>query len=175
MVLKLYILPPPTGVAVNVVTPASVRTTKPQITGLGDWNRRQRRGGIFLRWIIQKEIIDLLGIEPRQAKIEVGRLEVVQLDSQEFLVPIGPRSRPVYHEAEGLDLRRRPLVAQDDWDIRNAQLASGFEAQMAVNHFAVTADQTRNFETEFTNTGAHAIYSNIVLARVARVKNQLVD
>jgi hypothetical protein len=46
---------------------------------------------------------------------------------------------------------------------------------MAVNHFAVAAHQTRNLETKFTNAAAHAVHSRIVLARVARVKDQLVD
>src|ERR1035438_802062 len=46
---------------------------------------------------------------------------------------------------------------------------------MAVNHLTVAADQTRDFETKFADTAAHAIHRRVVLARVAGVKDQLVD
>jgi hypothetical protein len=68
-----------------------------------------------------------------------------------------------------------PFVARDDRNVRYAQPARGLEAQMSVNHFAVASGQTRNLETEFTNTAAHTLHCRIVPARVARVKNQFVD
>jgi hypothetical protein len=46
---------------------------------------------------------------------------------------------------------------------------------MAVNHFAVTSNQTRNLETKFTDTAAHAIHGHVVLAWVPGVKDQLID
>jgi hypothetical protein len=46
---------------------------------------------------------------------------------------------------------------------------------MAVDHFAITAHQTRNPKAKFKNTAAHAIHRGIVLARVARIENQFVD
>src|ERR1019366_4957860 len=119
--------------------------------------------------------IDLLRIETRKVEVKLRSLEVLQLQSQQFLVPVRPSSRPVDHEPEGLDLRRCPFVAQDDRDIHNAQPARGFEPQMAVDDFAVTADQARDFETKLTNTAAQAIHSRVVLARVAGVKDQLVN
>src|SRR5260370_34248836 len=39
-----------------------------------------------------------------------------------------------------------PFVAQNHWDVRNTELARGFEAQMAVNHIAVTSNQTPNLD-----------------------------
>jgi hypothetical protein len=76
---------------------------------------------------MQQEVVELFGIEPGQAKIEVRLLEVCQFNRQQFLVPIGPGSRAVHQEAEGLDLRWRPLVAQDDRNLGDAQLAGRFE------------------------------------------------
>src|SRR3984885_2205011 len=46
---------------------------------------------------------------------------------------------------------------------------------MAVNYFAVTSDQARNLETKLTNAGAHPVHGAVVLARVARVRDQFVD
>ena len=48
----------------------------------------------------------------------------------------GGKVAPVHQQPERLDLRGRPLVAQDDRDIGNAQLARGFEAQISTE-FAV--------------------------------------
>jgi len=46
---------------------------------------------------------------------------------------------------------------------------------MAVDHFAVTSDQTGNFEPEFQEALAHTIYRRIIFAGVARIQDQLVD
>src|ERR1035441_5094097 len=46
---------------------------------------------------------------------------------------------------------------------------------MTVNHFAVTADQAGNLETEFPNTAAHAIHSRVVLSWIAFISDQFVD
>ena len=46
---------------------------------------------------------------------------------------------------------------------------------MTVDHFAVAADQTRDFEPKLSDTAAHAIHGGIVLPRVASVKDQLVN
>jgi hypothetical protein len=86
-----------------------------------------------------------------------------------------PRSRPVHHDAEGFDLGWRPLVAQDDGDFGDTQLAGGLQPQMAIHHFAVTADQTGDLETKLAKAAAHLIHSRVILARVAGVKDQLID
>ena len=70
---------------------------------------------------------------------------------------------------ESFDLGRRPFVAEDHRNFGDAQLARGFEAQMAIDDFAVASDQTRDLETEFPDTAAHAIHCRIVLARVSRI------
>ena len=88
---------------------------------------------------------------------------------------VRPRRRSIDHEPEGFHLLRGPLVAEDDWDRGNPQFAGGLEAQMAVNHLAVTSHQTWNLRTKFTNAGAHAIHRPIVLARVAGIKNLSTD
>src|SRR5260370_21448516 len=68
-----------------------------------------------------------------------------------------------------------PFAAQNHWDVRNTELARGFEAQMAVDHIAVTSNQTRNLETKFSDSTAHEVHGCIVLAPVAQVQDQLVD
>ena len=79
-------------------------------------------------------------------------------------MPVSYTHLDVY-KRQAFTLRRCPLVAQDDRDVGDAKLARGLEAQMPVDQFAVISDQTRNLETEFTNTAAHAVHARIVLAR----------
>jgi hypothetical protein len=130
---------------------------------------------ILVRGIVQEEIIELFRIEPGQGEIEFQRLKVHQLQLQQFIVPVGPRGGLVHHEPESLHLSRCPFIAQDDRDFGKAQLARRFEPQVSVDHLAVASDEARNLEAEFTNARAHAIYSRIVPARVARVMDQLID
>src|SRR5260370_42596364 len=66
-----------------------------------------------------------------------------------------------------------PFAAQNHWDVRNTELARGFEAQMAVDHIAVTSNQTRNIETKFSDTTAHEVHGCIVLAPVAQYRTNL--
>ncbi len=69
-----------------------MRAAQPQIARLGDGNRRQRRHGILVPGVVQKEVIDLLRIKPRQGQIDVRPLDVPQLQRQPFVIPIGPGS-----------------------------------------------------------------------------------
>jgi hypothetical protein len=46
---------------------------------------------------------------------------------------------------------------------------------MAIHYFSIAAREDRDFETEFTDAGAHAIHGGVVLARIAGVEDQLVD
>jgi hypothetical protein len=46
---------------------------------------------------------------------------------------------------------------------------------VTIDHFAIAANQTRNLKAKLTNAAAHAIHRRIVLARVARIKDQPVD
>ncbi len=130
---------------------------------------------MVIRIRCDQQIVDLLQLKAGQAEIELHRVEFLQLEGEQFLVPVGPRGGAIDHQAESLHLSRRPLVTQDDRDIGHAQLARGLEAQVSVNHFAVASDQTWNLEAELTNAAAHAIYRRIVPTRVARVMDQLVD
>ncbi len=66
-----------------------------------------------------------------------------------------------------------PFAAQNHWDVRNTELARGFEAQMAVDHIAVTSNQTRNLETKFSDSTAHEVHGCIVLAPVAQYRTNL--
>src|SRR4051794_40281584 len=60
----------------------------------------------------------------------------------------------VDHEPERLHLRRRPFIAQDDRHFRDAEFARSLQPEMAVNGFAVTAREDRDFEAELPNAAA---------------------
>src|ERR1700674_498327 len=48
-------------------------------------------------------------------------------------------------------------------------------AQVPLNHLAVTSSEHGDLEPELANRGAHPVHGRVVLARVARVENQLFD
>ena len=88
-----------------------------------------------------KRNIDLLRIKTGEAEIEIRLIELLQLESEEFLIPSCPGYGTVHQEA-GFHLRFAPLVAEDYGDFGRvaagpcSQLARGFKSQMAVHHFA---------------------------------------
>ena len=69
----------------------------------------------------------------------------------------------------------RPLVAEDHRDFGDAQLARGFQPQVAVNDLAVAAGQHGDLEAELANAAAHAIDRGVVLAGIACVEDQSVN
>ena len=122
-----------------------------------------------------EQVVDLLGVEAGEAEVEVRRVEFLQFEREQFLVPVGPGDRAVHHQPEGLHLRRRPLVAEDHRHFGDAQLARGLQAEVAVDDLAVAAREHRDLESELADAAAHAIHRGVVLSGIARVKNKLVD
>ena len=148
--------------AASVASPQSTRcgATKPQIAGPGHRVIGQRRRGIAFgrrRPRRSKSSISLVS-NPVRPRSKSDCLEVLQLQSQQFLVPVRPGSRPVHHEPEGLDLRRGPLVAQDDRDLGNAHFARALRRKWP----SITSPSLRtrhgNLETKFPNAAAHAVH-----------------
>src|SRR5262249_54084022 len=91
------------------------------------------------------------------------------------LIEICPRGRSVHEQPECLDLRWRPLVAEDHGDLIDPELARSLQAQMPVDDFAVAAGKHRNLEAKFTDRTAHPVDGSVVLAWVARIFNEPVD
>jgi len=60
----------------GVPTQYAVRAAKPHIARPRHCDRRQWRRGILVWRIMQQEVVEILGIEPGQAEIEVRLLEV---------------------------------------------------------------------------------------------------
>ena len=151
--------------------------TQPQVARpghrvIGQWWR-----GIVLLVIVREEqqIVDFRRIETGQAEVKVCLVQFLQLQSEQFLIPVRPCRRPVDQEAERFHLGRGPLIAKDDRHFGEAQFASGLETQIPVHHFAVAADQTRNLEAELANGGAHAINGGVVLAQVAGIRDEPIN
>jgi hypothetical protein len=125
--------------------------------------------------------IDLLRIKTGEAEIEIRLIELLQLESEEFLIPSCPGYGTVHQEAESFHLRFGPLVAEDYGDFGRVaagpcpQLARGFKSQMAVHHFAVAAHQHGDLESELPDADAHAIDRGVVLAWISRIEDQLLD
>ena len=108
-------------------------------------------------------------------EIEIRGVEFLQFEREQFLVPIRPGDGAIHHQAKCLHLRRRPLVAEDHGHFGDAQLARGFQTEVAVHDFAVAAGEHGNLEAELADAAAHAIDRGVVLSRVACVEDQLVD
>jgi hypothetical protein len=128
-----------------------------------------------------QQAVNLSGVETRQAEIEIGGAEFLQLQREKLFVPLGPGDRAIHHQSESPDLRGRPLVAEDDRDLSRvptgpgAQLPRCLQPQVAIDDFAITAGEHRDLEAEFANRGAHAIHSGVVLPRVACVENEPIN
>jgi hypothetical protein len=60
------------------------------------------------------------------------------------------------------DLRRGPLIAENNWHFGDAQLARGLQAQMPVHDFAVAAGEYRDLEAKLANAAAHASTQRII-------------
>ena len=116
-----------------------------------------------------------LGSKPVRLEVEIRGVEFLQLEREQFLVPVGPGDGAVHHQPEGLHLRRRPLVAEDHRHFGDAKLARGFQPKVAVDDFAVAAGEHRDLEAELADAAAHAIDGGVVLARIAGVEDELVD
>ena len=63
------------------------------------------------------------GSKPVRLKIEIRLLEFLQLQREQFFVPIRPRHRTIHHQPERFYLRVGPLVAEDHRDLGDAKLA----------------------------------------------------
>jgi len=72
-------------------------------------------------------------------------------------------------------LRRRPLVAEDDWNLSDAELARGLEPEVAIYDLAVAPNQAGHLESKFLDRRAHAIHSGVVLAGIPNVGYELID
>jgi hypothetical protein len=150
---------------------------QPQVAGTGHRVVRQGRCGIGLVAVVrvEQQVIEFFGVEAGQAEIEVRRRQLLQFQSEQLVIPVRPRHRPVHHETERLYLGRGPFVAQNDRYLGDFQFARRFEAQMAVDHFAVAAGQHGTLEAEFPEAAAHAIHGGVILARVAGIEDEPVD
>ena len=115
------------------------------------------------------------GSKPVRLRSKSAALSSCKLDREQFLIPRGPRDGAIHHQAECLHLGLRPLVAEDHRNFGDAQLACGFQPQVAVHDLAVAACQHGDLEAELANAAAHAIHRGVVLAGIACVEDQLVD
>src|SRR5579859_7440294 len=105
----------------------------PKISERGDRRLRELRHRVFVgktlcRILRVKQPCQLLVFETSKAEIKVSSVQLLQFQSEKRLVPVRPSDRAVHHEAERFDLCRRPLVAEDHWDLGDAELACGLQA-----------------------------------------------
>lgn len=92
----------------------------------------------------REQAIDLAWIEPGQAQVVSGGLEVLQSECKQFLVELGPGCRPVHEEPKRFHLGRGPFVAKQRRNLRDAELPRAFKPKMAVDDFAITPRQNRD-------------------------------
>jgi hypothetical protein len=72
-------------------------------------------------------------------------------------------------------LLRRPLIAKDDRNLGDAQVAGGLQPQVPIHDLAVAASEDRDLEPELADGSDHPIDCSIVLPWVPGVEDQLVD
>jgi hypothetical protein len=152
----------------------SVLAADPQVARPGHRILRNGRSLVgFLLFGKREQVVELLGAEPGQVEIEIRGIELLEFERQQLLVPVRPGNGPIHHQAESLDLRRRPLIAQDDGHLVDAELAGGFQTKVAIHDFAIAAGQNWDLKAELANAAAHPIDGGVVLTRVANVEDEL--
>jgi hypothetical protein len=129
----------------------------PKVADLGYGRFRQRWSRVCPLVVFQRQqAIDLARVESGEAEIKVRFLEILQLEGQQLLVPVGPGHGSIDHQPESLDLRRRPLVAQDHRDLGDAQLACGLQAQMTIYDLTVAAGEYRDLFVYEAGQSSHS-------------------
>jgi hypothetical protein len=137
---------------------------------------RQRRGRVGVLLVLkQQELVNLARIKTGQRQIIVQVFDLFQLQREELFVPRGPFDGSIHEEPKGLDLRRRPLVAQDDRDFFDPELARCLQPEVAIYDLAIAAGQHRDLKSELTDRSAHPIHDRIVLPGIARILDQALD
>jgi hypothetical protein len=119
--------------------------------------------------------VDFVAVETSHSKIKLETLQIREFEAKQFLVPVRPSDRTIHHQPKRLHLRFRPLIAKNHRHFRHGELLRCFQAQMAIHDLAITARKHRNLEAELANRRAHSLDRVVVLARIARVRNQPVD
>jgi len=99
----------------------------------------------------------------------------LEFERKQLLIPVGPSHRPVHHQAESLDLRQHPLVAKDDRDLRNAELGRRLQPEMAIDDLTIASHEAWDLESELADRGTHTIHGAVVLTRVTRIFDELID
>jgi hypothetical protein len=122
-----------------------------------------------------QEPVNLAGVETCQVEVEVSFAQFLKFQGEQFFVPRSPRYRAVHQQPEGFHLGRRPLIAEDDGDFVDAELARGLDAQVPVDDLAVAARQHRDLESKFPEAGTHAIDDGVVFARIPSVEDQPIN
>ncbi|HKA00866.1 MAG TPA: hypothetical protein VKE70_30350 [Candidatus Solibacter sp.] len=80
----------------------------------------------FIRALLfwdRQQPINLARVEAGEAEIEIRGAEFLQLQREEFRIPIRPRDGAVDHEPERLHLLGRPLVTEEDGNLGDTELA----------------------------------------------------
>jgi hypothetical protein len=177
------------GRVARIATGQAVRTECPDVAGaryrvrgcLGNVvSRIGLVGGLLVvavagGLVVTQQARNLLVVEARQRQIEVGQLQVFEFERQQRLIPLRPGSGSVGQQTEGLDLRIRQLVGQDDRHRRQPKLARRLEAQMAIDQFAGALGHHRNPKSELGDDRGHLLHGVVVLARIPGVVDQSVD
>jgi hypothetical protein len=138
-------------------------------------NLRHRRCHVRRFRSGSEELVDLVGVKACEFQVVAGGVEILEFEREQFLVPFGPGHRAVDQQPKRFHLRLAPFIAQDNRQVREAELPRRLDSQVAVDDFTRRARQHRNLETEFLNAAAHAVHGVVVLARVAGVQHQPIN
>src|ERR1017187_2187307 len=117
-----------------------MRTAGPQVAGpryrvLGQ--RRSRVGSLLVG--NRQQPIDLARVEAREAEIEIRLTQFLQLQGEQFFIPVRPRNGSIHHEPESLYLSICPFIAEDHRDTGyvtagpRSQLARCLNSEVTVN------------------------------------------
>src|ERR1035441_2916761 len=147
----------------------------PQIVGTRCGDGGFRHYEIFVRSWCGEQILDFRYVEAGKAQIEIERIDLLEFQGQEFIVPVRPCDRSVDEQTECFDLGIRPFITKDHGDLGDPQLLCGLQTQVSVDDLSITTDQARNLEAELLNAAAHAVPCPVVLARIPRIGNKPVN
>ena len=157
-----------------------MRAEQPEIAGPADRVLR-RLGDVVLvvagagGVLAAEQPVELVVVEAGQAQVEAVELQVVELEAEQPLVPLGVLARAVVHQPVGLGLRRGEAAGDVHRHLGQPELARRLEPRVPGEDHHLLVDDDRLAPAELLQRGRDGRDRALVPPRVARVGDELLE
>ena len=125
--------------------------------------------------ILAQQPLQLVVVEAGQLQVEAFELQVVELEAEEPLVPLGVLAGAVVHQPVGARLRRGEAAGDVHRHLGQPELARRLEPGVAGEDHHRLVDDDRLAPAELLQRGRHRRDRGRVPPRVAGVGDELLD